>query len=159
MDLNKTTIFSALSCAKLTLLRDFFLPLQTQRFDAVMRAESDAHDCGACDKPNSADVGMVACDGCSVWYHYTCAKVSPGVQQRSWRCCKCPPEMHPEVTGAKKKGGKKQPASLTVLGAASSENPKSNNASQKKTSEKSKNSEKSRTLVVPNLAASDNTTP
>ncbi|XP_062709246.1 uncharacterized protein LOC134288424 [Aedes albopictus] len=124
-----------------------------------MPAQDDARDCGACDEPNSADVGMVACDGCSVWYHYTCAKVSPGVQQRSWRCSKCLLELPPEATGAKKKVGKKQAANLTVLGVTSSEMAKSSNANQKKTSEKSKNSEKSKTLVVPDLAASGIATP
>nr|XP_029732117.1 uncharacterized protein LOC109425543 [Aedes albopictus] len=124
-----------------------------------MPPQDDARECGACDEPNSADVGMVACDGCSVWYHYTCAKVSPGVQQRSWRCSKCLPEPPSEVTGAKKKGGKKQTANLTVLGATSSEIPKSSTANQKKTSEKSINSDKSKTLFVPDLAASGNATP
>ncbi|XP_062703755.1 uncharacterized protein LOC115259735 [Aedes albopictus] len=124
-----------------------------------MPPQDDARECGACDEPNSANVGMVACDGCSVWYHYTCAKVSPGVQQRSWRCSKCLPEPPSEVTGAKKKGGKKQTANLTVLGATSSEIPKSSTANQKKTSEKSKNSDKSKTLFVPDPAASGNATP
>lgn len=116
--------------------------------------KDDAHDCGACNRPNSADVGMVSCDGCKVLYHYTCAKVSPGVLKRSWRCSTCQTEPPAEPTGTKKRGVRKQSASLTVLGAASSEIPKSSAASQKdleksKASQQSKTSEKSITVVVP----------
>ncbi|XP_058817250.1 uncharacterized protein LOC131680552 [Topomyia yanbarensis] len=68
-------------------------------------ADADRYDCGSCTQPNSADVGMVACDTCGGWHHYACVGVSPGVENRPWRCRKCPPmpQPLPPGTGATKK--------------------------------------------------------
>ncbi|XP_053698939.1 uncharacterized protein LOC128745898 [Sabethes cyaneus] len=94
--------------------------------------KNDAHDCGACDRPNSADVGMVACDACCVWYHYSCARVSPGVENREWRCSPC----LSVADTATKKPAKSSMTSLNVPDAVLNESSRALGAVPKKNKEK-----------------------
>ncbi|XP_062712088.1 uncharacterized protein LOC134289722 [Aedes albopictus] len=73
-----------------------------------MSEDAATHNCGACRNPDSADAGMVACDDCCVWFHYSCAGVSPEVAKRPWKCktCLAPLGTTPLNTGASKKNPK-----------------------------------------------------
>lgn len=44
--------------------------------------------CVACDRPDEAE-NMVQCDACDTWWHFSCAKVTASVSNRSWICSKC----------------------------------------------------------------------
>ncbi|XP_062557642.1 CXXC-type zinc finger protein 1-like [Armigeres subalbatus] len=58
-----------------------------------MNETTVSYDCGACDRPNSAEAKMVECESCETWFHLSCAGVSPGVEKRSWICANCTPLM------------------------------------------------------------------
>ncbi|XP_055623613.1 uncharacterized protein LOC129767030 [Toxorhynchites rutilus septentrionalis] len=45
-------------------------------------------DCVQCDRRNG-DESMVQCDGCQLWWHFSCAGVSGSIKDRSWSCTKC----------------------------------------------------------------------
>ncbi|XP_055585093.1 uncharacterized protein LOC129737947 [Uranotaenia lowii] len=47
-----------------------------------------SHNCKACSKPDDAQT-MVACDDCSLWWHFNCAGVDESVANRSWKCAGC----------------------------------------------------------------------
>ncbi|XP_062714276.1 uncharacterized protein LOC134291034 [Aedes albopictus] len=49
--------------------------------------------CIACNRPNTAEPKMVQCDGCSRWYHFTCAGVGDSIEgeDRSYQCALCRP--------------------------------------------------------------------
>lgn len=48
------------------------------------------YSCVACKRPDSAD-NIVACDTCSLWWHYTCAGVTDSVRDQEWTCRRCLP--------------------------------------------------------------------
>ncbi|XP_062699634.1 uncharacterized protein LOC115257830 [Aedes albopictus] len=43
--------------------------------------------CELCQMSPSIDRGMVACDTCEKWFHYSCANVDDSIQDQPW-CCK-----------------------------------------------------------------------
>nr|XP_029728009.1 uncharacterized protein LOC115266180 [Aedes albopictus] len=43
--------------------------------------------CELCQLSPSIDRGMVACDECGKWFHYSCANVDDSIQDQPW-CCK-----------------------------------------------------------------------
>ncbi|XP_062713168.1 uncharacterized protein LOC134290142 [Aedes albopictus] len=51
--------------------------------------ESTGYDCAVCERPNHADSNMVCCEKCQNWYHFMCANVTAGVENRSWMCKDC----------------------------------------------------------------------
>ncbi|XP_055617995.1 trichohyalin-like [Toxorhynchites rutilus septentrionalis] len=52
----------------------------------------DDFDCAECTRPNSADLYMVQCGKCMLWYHFSCAKVDVvTVRSRDFICVKCVP--------------------------------------------------------------------
>ncbi|XP_065094804.1 uncharacterized protein LOC135715461 [Ochlerotatus camptorhynchus] len=49
--------------------------------------------CILCKRPNTADAKMVQCDGCSRWYHFSCAGVGDSIEadDQSYQCVLCRP--------------------------------------------------------------------
>ncbi|XP_062713808.1 uncharacterized protein LOC134290646 [Aedes albopictus] len=46
-------------------------------------------NCKTCNRPDSADAQMVACDKCQLWEHFTCAGVDETVKDRQYVCNDC----------------------------------------------------------------------
>ncbi|XP_058817214.1 uncharacterized protein LOC131680519 [Topomyia yanbarensis] len=45
--------------------------------------------CRRCNRPDSADANMVACDNCNMWEHFTCAGVDETIKARAYLCQEC----------------------------------------------------------------------
>ncbi|XP_062550855.1 uncharacterized protein LOC134215740 [Armigeres subalbatus] len=51
-----------------------------------------------CELCNERDTSrMVQCDGCDLWYHFSCVEVSSGIANCSWSCPSCGPCIIPDV--------------------------------------------------------------
>lgn len=50
-----------------------------------------------CEMCNERDTSsMVQCDGCDLWYHFSCVEVTSGIADRSWVCPACDkPDVEP----------------------------------------------------------------
>lgn len=42
----------------------------------------------ACNRPDDVD-NLVQCDACDSWWHFSCAKITDSISDRSWTCVKC----------------------------------------------------------------------
>lgn len=45
--------------------------------------------CDLCQESPSIDRGMVACDECEKWFHYSCANVDDSIKNQPWCCERC----------------------------------------------------------------------
>ncbi|XP_062713921.1 uncharacterized protein LOC134290744 [Aedes albopictus] len=52
-----------------------------------------------CELCNGRDTSsMVQCDGCDLWYHFSCVEVTSGIANRSWICPACSvPDTRPDI--------------------------------------------------------------
>ncbi|XP_062704513.1 uncharacterized protein LOC134286843 [Aedes albopictus] len=64
--------------------------------------DTTGSNCKACDRSDSADAHMVACDSCHLWEHFACAGVDESVRDRKYVCKDCTAK----VAGSKTKRSK-----------------------------------------------------
>ena len=62
-------------------------------------------NCKKCQRPDSADEQMVACDSCQDWEHFTCAGVDVSIKDQPYVCSEC----KLKKTGAKPKESLRPP--------------------------------------------------
>ncbi|XP_058817679.1 uncharacterized protein LOC131680988 [Topomyia yanbarensis] len=51
--------------------------------------DTSGYNCRRCDRPDSAEARMVACDQCHTWEHFGCAGVNDSIKEHPYTCQEC----------------------------------------------------------------------
>ncbi|XP_065074719.1 uncharacterized protein LOC135698602 [Ochlerotatus camptorhynchus] len=55
-----------------------------------LNPDETAYNCAICTRPDHEDDHMVYCEGCTKWFHFSCAGVGSAVEyDENWRCSSC----------------------------------------------------------------------
>ncbi|XP_062700012.1 uncharacterized protein LOC115258713 [Aedes albopictus] len=70
-------------------------PRATENPNVRVRVTRFSH-CELCNERDTSS--MVQCDGCDLWYHFSCVEVTSGIANRSWVCPACSvPDTRPAI--------------------------------------------------------------
>lgn len=61
-------------------------PVARENLNLRIRITRFSH-CEMCNERDTSS--MVQCDGCDLWYHFSCVEVTSGIAERSWICPAC----------------------------------------------------------------------